>query len=281
MKSFVILICNLLSFLAFAQQEIRVFFGKKNNGHILFADNNAFCPVSMWMDLNLDNLRFSKGEKKVFVMPEKTEKFLLGELDILYPSLPNKFSYNYRFSLGSIYNIRNDEEYEYDLPFLKNKDYYLVQGYQGSFSHQNENALDFIMAEGTEITAVREGIVVKVMQNNTESCLREECKKMHNYILIYHSDGTIANYSHLIQNGSKVSTGDIGKKGQVIGLSGNTGFSSGPHLYFSCSILLGVEKYQNVRTKFRIGDGNKSEYLQEKRQYIRAYKQKYVAYILR
>ncbi len=271
MKSLFILICNLLCFSAFAQQEIRVFFEKKNNGYILYADNNAFCPVSMSIDLTLVNLTFSKGAKKIFVLPQKTEKYILGELNAIYPAMPNRFVYNYRFSLGNVHNIRYDEQYEYDLPFLKNRGYYLFQGYQGSFSHQNDNALDFVMAEGTEITAAREGVVVKVVQNNTESCLREECKKMNSYILIYHSDGTIANYSHLTQNGSKVSAGDNVSKGQVIGFSGNTGFSSGPHLHFACSVLLGVEKYQTVRTKFRIGDGNKSEYLQEKQRYIKTY----------
>jgi murein DD-endopeptidase MepM/ murein hydrolase activator NlpD len=127
------------------------------------------------------------------------------------------------------------------------------------------------MDEGTEVLAARDGVVVKVFQSNTESCLKEECKKFNNFILIYHSDGTIANYSHLLQNGSKVSAGDIVKKGDVIGLSGNTGFSSGPHLHFSCSLLLGVERIQTVRTKFRIGDGRKSEYLQEKRRYMKGY----------
>lgn len=89
MKLFFILISNLLCFSAFAQQEIRVFFEKKNNGYILYADNNAFCPVSMSLDLNLVNLRFSKSEKKIFVVPQKTEKFLLGELDVIYPVMPN------------------------------------------------------------------------------------------------------------------------------------------------------------------------------------------------
>jgi len=271
MKLFFILISNLVCFSAFAQQEIRVFFEKKNNGYILYADNNAFCPVSMSLDLTLVNLSFSKGEKNVFVIPQKAEKFLVGELDAIYPAMPNKFSYNYRFSLGSVYMVSYDEEYVYDLPFQKKEGYYLNQGYQGSFSHQNENALDFIMKEGTEITAAREGIVVKVVQNNTESCLREECKKMNNYILIYHSDGTIANYSHLSPNGSKVSAGDSVSKGQVIGLSGHTGFSSGPHLHFACSILPAVEMYQTIRTKFRTGHGDKSEFLMEKSFYKKEY----------
>jgi len=271
MKSILSFIYSLLCFSAFAQQDIRVFFEKKNNCYILYADNSAFCPVTIALDMKLDNLSFSAGEKKSIVIPQKTEKFKLGELNVLYPSMPNKFSYNYRFSLGDINKVKYDEEYEYDLPFQKNKEYYLFQGYQGNFSHQNENALDFIMEEGTEITAARDGVVVKVVQSNSESCLKEECKKFTNYILIYHSDGTIANYSHLKQNGSKVLAGDIVKKGDVIGLSGNTGFSSGPHLHFSCLLLVDIEKVQTVRTKFRIDDGSKSEYLQEKRRYIKRY----------
>jgi hypothetical protein len=119
MKLIFTLIYSLLSFPAFAQQEIRVFFEKKNNGYILYADNNAFCPVSMLLDLKLDNLSFLAGEKKTIVIPQKNEKFKLGELNVLYSSMPNKFSFNYRFSLGDINKIKYDEEYEYDLPFQK------------------------------------------------------------------------------------------------------------------------------------------------------------------
>ena len=271
MKLIFTIIYTLLYFSATAQQDVRVFFEKKKNGYILYADNNAFCPVSMSLDLNLNNLSFSKGEKRIFVIPEKVQRFQLGTLDVLYPAMPHKFSYTFRSSFGNIQIVHYDEAYEYDLPFQKNKDYYLVQGYQGNFSHQNENALDFIMKEGTEITAARDGVVVKIVQNNTESCLQEECKKLNNYILIYHSDGTIANYSHLQQNGSKVSVGNVVKKGDVIGLSGNTGFSSGPHLHFSCYLLQSIEKIQTVRTKFRIDDGAKSAYLEEKRHYLKSY----------
>jgi murein DD-endopeptidase MepM/ murein hydrolase activator NlpD len=53
-----------------------------------------------------------------------------------------------------------------------------------------------------------------------------------NHIIIRHSDGTLAKYWHLIKEGAFVEVGDDVNKGQVIGLSGNTGYSAFPHLHF-------------------------------------------------
>ncbi|WP_309997394.1 M23 family metallopeptidase [Chryseobacterium sp. 2987] len=50
------------------------------------------------------------------------------------------------------------------------------------------------------------------------------------------SDGTFAQYYHLKENGVKVNLGDQVKKGDVIALSGNTGWCNGPHLHFVCYI---------------------------------------------
>jgi murein DD-endopeptidase MepM/ murein hydrolase activator NlpD len=53
-----------------------------------------------------------------------------------------------------------------------------------------------------------------------------------NYILIRHADGTLANYAHLQKNGGLVKAGQHVRAGEQIGWSGNTGFSTGPHLHF-------------------------------------------------
>ncbi|MDQ3239531.1 MAG: M23 family metallopeptidase [bacterium] len=53
-----------------------------------------------------------------------------------------------------------------------------------------------------------------------------------NRIVIKHSNGTSTLYAHLQGNSNKVKTGDKVSKGQVIGLRGSTGRSTGPHLHF-------------------------------------------------
>lgn len=51
-----------------------------------------------------------------------------------------------------------------------------------------------------------------------------------NYVAISHGDGNITLYAHL--SSRKVSVGDWVEQGQVIGITGSTGISSGPHLHF-------------------------------------------------
>ena len=51
-----------------------------------------------------------------------------------------------------------------------------------------------------------------------------------NYILIRHGNGYYTAYAHMSVN--SVSAGDTVIQGQVIGLVGSTGFSTGPHIHF-------------------------------------------------
>jgi murein DD-endopeptidase MepM/ murein hydrolase activator NlpD len=126
------------------------------------------------------------------------------------------------------------------------------------------------MPEGTEILAARGGMIVEVMQSNTISCPREECKQYNNYITIMHSDGSYARYMHIKYNGSRVAPGDFVKTGTVIAHSGNVGWSDGPHLHFVC-FLGAFEKWRSLETRFRTGDGERNEILLAGRVYRRGY----------
>ncbi len=85
------------------------------------------------------------------------------------------------------------------------------------------NAVDLASAQGAEIYAAAAGRV-------TVSQVGGWNGGYGNYVVISHSNGTQTLYSHLSRN--SVSVGQQVSQGQVIGLMGSTGRSTGPHLHF-------------------------------------------------
>ncbi len=136
------------------------------------------------------------------------------------------------------------------LPFPESKAYIITQGYHGYFTHNLENnspyAIDFSVDEGQEIAAAKDGVVFYVKEDSNEGCAEESCADDANVIGIDHGDGTMAVYVHLQQNGADVEYGDTVCAGQIIGRTGNTGYSTGPHLHFHIQDLYG----QTMPVKF-------------------------------
>ena len=114
------------------------------------------------------------------------QKFKLGEINRSDVFKAYTFSYRYNYTRGNTKSKNYNAAYVYDLPFKKGLRYKIEQGYNGRFTHQEINALDFNMQQGSQVRAARAGVVIAVVQQYTETCLREECKKMANYILIFH-----------------------------------------------------------------------------------------------
>ena len=83
--------------------------------------------------------------------------------------------------------------------------------------------VDFAVAEGTDIVAAVEG---KVLANNWGKAYGNQIIVEHGL----HSKKVWMIYAHLSK--VLVKAGDKIEKGQLIGKSGNTGNSSGPHLHF-------------------------------------------------
>jgi murein DD-endopeptidase MepM/ murein hydrolase activator NlpD len=128
--------------------------------------------------------------------------------------------------------IKNDTSYIYWLPFAQGKKFFLAQAANSQMSHKNELSLDFKMKKGSQICAAREGIVTEVKKDSDKGGLKDEYLALGNHIIIRHNDGSIAQYWHLDKEGAFVNVGDTVTKGQLIGLSGNTGYTAFPHLHF-------------------------------------------------
>jgi murein DD-endopeptidase MepM/ murein hydrolase activator NlpD len=128
--------------------------------------------------------------------------------------------------------VEKDTSYIYLLPFEPGKSFFLVQGWQSHFSHKGELSLDFKMKTGNNIYAAREGIVSAVKEDATLGGAKQENLGNGNHVVIKHSDGSYGGYWHLQFEGALVNVGDTVKRGQLIGLSGNTGYSAFPHLHF-------------------------------------------------
>lgn len=109
------------------------------------------------------------------------------------------------------------------------------QGYRG-VTHRGrmEYAIDYAVGIGTPVYAMRSGRVVGMQDKYPDTGGGKENISKFNYIWIEHDGGYRSAYLHLQQGfRSKVNlkVGDRIQAGQLIGFSGNSGWSSGPHLH--------------------------------------------------
>ncbi len=269
MKYFWLFLLTSLSLVAQSNPKVKVYYEASESGYTLFVDNDEFCPVSVVLNLDLDNLKASTNRQTTFVIPPHQKKF---PFTVLKAMRPGKYSFNYKYQavLGNISINSYDLNYAYDLPFGKGQSFLVSQGYNGKTTHQGIHAIDFNLPEGTPVFAIRSGLVIKSDDTQTQHGNSAEFASFNNYILVLHQDGTFANYLHLKSSSVIVKPGDNIVAGQKIALSGNTGWSSGPHLHVEVYLPRILNK-QTLQTKFKIDDGKLAVYLEENRSYKKDY----------
>lgn len=157
----------------------------------------------------------------------------------------------YDRTVGSL-NPDHDDEYAYRLPYGKGVSYPILQGYGSSPSHRGAEffTVDFRMPEGTPVHAAREGLVVLAEDSHSEGCWAERCGSLANYVVILHDDGTTGEYFHLQRDGVLVDVGERVDAGRRIALSGNTGYTTTPHLHFGVYGARAQGRTQSIAVQF-------------------------------
>ncbi len=238
--SFLFLIITICLFvqLGFTQSTLTLLPRIEEDSMIVHIKNNVSCP--MFVVLSPKEKDSWKGKYlPKFVIPAKDTLKNIFSYPILKPedSIRTRAVdlFNFKITYGNPGGAKPDENFQYTLPFQKGLTYKIIQGFNGKFSHnydRSRHAIDFNMNIGDTICAARRGIVVTAKEDSNKGGKTRKYQSFSNKIVIYHEDGTFAHYAHLVQNGVLVELGDTVEKGQAIGISGNTGFSSGPHLHF-------------------------------------------------
>lgn len=229
---------------------------EKLNQVQLFAFSSRFLESSVLLTVTGEN---------IYTIPAKPTWRGLSKSDrdpqvTVFPrnaKLPMSFQSTYTYHVG-MSTVRPVSSYHYKLPFQETKQFIVGQGYFGhthTKGNHNQYAVDFGLPENTFVCAARNGTVIGFRDDSTAGGPEERFSNSANYLVIKHDDDSLAEYFHLKRDGVLVKLGDKIEAGQIIGLSGNTGQSSGPHLHFGVYYYDNTHQRHSLPTSFKTAAG--------------------------
>jgi len=224
---------------------------RAESGAAFFALNQLAAPVSLLLDFPvLENMTSSAAlPLKAVVLPSARK--LLVEIRADEPAEAFRWQWSWRWTTG-VLGARHAADVRYWVPWSPNFRFEVGQAVGGTFSHRGNwrFAFDFQMPSGTPIRAARGGTAIRSIEHFSRGGTDERFKKRANAVFILHDDGTIARYLHLKQGGAQVEVGDRVAAGDLIGFSGNTGYSQSPHLHFDVFTVDENLEWQTVDVRF-------------------------------
>lgn len=200
--------------------------------YVFYAKNKNSYPVTLTLSLTkLKNLKAMENLPcSIELGPNDTEKIL--DVDVLDRAKGASMQSRYSWVMGLASAQHSDPLYR--LPFAVGSKVTVSQGFNGGSTHVGREcyAVDFSCPVGTKVYAARGGKVIAVVSSHRQGGFEKRYRADANYIIIEHDDHTFGRYFHLRHNGAVVQVGERVHTGQLIGYSGNTGYTSGPHLHF-------------------------------------------------
>jgi len=212
---------------------------------VRFTGTNEFdAPVEIVVQLEtMHNVELPLPDQTMHWVLAPRSRLILFELSALEDNIAPQVDYRFVWLHGDPASEHKPIQ-PYRAPFAIANSYPITQAFPVNNTHDtvdNRYAVDIAMPIGTDVHAARAGIVFEVASSNFRGGGdAERYAESANIIRILHDDGTHALYAHLNWHGIRVRPGDRVERGEYIAESGNTGFSSGPHLHFAVMQNLGL-----------------------------------------
>lgn len=204
----------------------------------LRASNTYYAPVELVLGIDeLINIEKPPPDQPLrFVLPARGQTELMNLAVNANTDAAPTIRYRYTWIVGDPTSLHSPD-IPYRAPFAVARSQPISQAFPTALTHStadSRHAIDIVMPIGTGVFAARDGTVFQVASQNFRSGLDvARDGPAANLVRILHSDGTYAEYAHLNWNSIRVRPGDAVRRGEYIADSGNTGFTSGPHLHFA------------------------------------------------
>ncbi|HRD49346.1 MAG: M23 family metallopeptidase [Candidatus Competibacter sp.] len=208
---------------------------------ILAVVNDYYGPVEVEISAEtLENMRADPALPVRVVAPARAETNAV----LFKPTgLRWRYAYRVRAVLGDPAAVHQPDQ-PYAPPFASGQRFGVSQAFNGAFSHQHPQsryAVDITLPLGTPVRAARAGVVMEIAADFLDGGADPKYQSRANAVRILHRDGTMAVYAHLQADSVRVTPGQRVERGAWLANSGNTGFSTGPHLHFAIQRNAGMD----------------------------------------